>query len=151
MEKFLPRNHFISGISLIEVLVSLAILATIGIVTISAINPSFQQKKARDTRRRSDLEQYRVALESYSSFHDMKYPTYGSWTVISSTNLCADLTNLIDSCQLDPINANPNQYYYLSTDGVSFSLRADLEAGGYWFVCSTGKVGEAAASGGYCT
>ncbi len=53
------------GFSLLELLVSatiIAVLTTIGIVSYSSVN-----KRSRDVKRKSDIEQIRSALEMYRS------------------------------------------------------------------------------------
>jgi type II secretion system protein G len=64
------------GFTLIELLIVASILG----VLVSAINFSFAniQKRARDTKRKSDLEALKVALEAYRADKG-KYPETGTW------------------------------------------------------------------------
>lgn len=78
-----------NGFTLMELLIAIsivAILMAIGIVSYGTIN-----KQSRDTRRKSDLEQIRSALEMYRADKGY-YPNAGggSFTEISS-GLAADL------------------------------------------------------------
>ena len=57
--------HKRNGFSLIELMVSttvIAILTVIGVVSYSSVN-----KRSRDVKRKSDIEQIRSALEMYRS------------------------------------------------------------------------------------
>jgi type II secretion system protein G len=63
------------GFTLLEVLVSatiIAVLTTIGVVAYSSVN-----KRSRDVKRKSDLEQVRSALEMYRSDYG-EYPDSGA-------------------------------------------------------------------------
>lgn len=54
-----------SGFTLIELIITIAVLSVIVVVSVSVINPVGQFKKARDGRRRADLEDIRSGLEMY--------------------------------------------------------------------------------------
>lgn len=55
------------GFTLIELLIVIAILAVLMSVVVIAINPAEMLKKSRDTRRVSDLDGLRTALNLYLS------------------------------------------------------------------------------------
>jgi general secretion pathway protein G len=64
-----------NGFTLLELLVTtvmIAVLTIIGVVSYSSVN-----KRSRDVKRKSDLEQIRSALEMYRSEHG-EYPHSGS-------------------------------------------------------------------------
>jgi type II secretion system protein G len=66
----IKRNKFglyHSGFTLIELLVVIAIIGVLAATSIALINPLQQFKKARDTKRKADLQQIRSALELYRS------------------------------------------------------------------------------------
>ncbi|MDD3614400.1 MAG: type II secretion system protein [Candidatus Pacebacteria bacterium] len=61
------NQSFKKGFTLIELLVVIAILAVLMSVVVIAINPAEMLKKSRDTRRVSDLDSLRTALNLYLS------------------------------------------------------------------------------------
>jgi type II secretory pathway pseudopilin PulG len=145
------------GFSMVDLLVAMFILAILIGASMTFINPGGQFAKARDSERRSDLNQYRIALEAYATANDGLYPVRTT-RVDASGGLCADLgTTLMSSCLADPGDnpgVSPNDdYRYRSnnTDPAScgagdacssqFVLWSYLETGGVWEVCSDGRQG----------
>ena len=142
------------GFTLIELLVVISIIGILA--SLALVSYSGAQKQTRDTERRSDLGQYRNALETYASSNSGLYPknTYNG-NSLDRNGIFSDSGPLISAGYLasfipDPLNAETSpavtfKYYYTyygSTDGVSYKLVAGLETGGYWEVCSTGKSGK---------
>lgn len=117
--------------TLIELLVSISIigiLVTIGLSAYSTIN-----KRSRDTKRKSDVEQVRSALEMYRS-ENKYYPTGGcaaqSCVAVDLTTLAVDLADYMPSLPTDPNAAQ--SYWYRATDLVNgayygYCLSANLE------------------------
>lgn len=75
-------RKFTAGYTLIEILVTatiIAVLVSIGVVSYGSVN-----KRSRDTKRKSDVEQVRSAAEMYRSDYGF-YPSAGSgsWTDVS--------------------------------------------------------------------
>lgn len=105
------------GFTLIELLVAATIiilLTTIGIVSFTATN-----KRARDGKRKADLEQVRSALELYRSDTTLSggvYPAPVSGDAIASfTNLMSTLSTnnyIANPTPQDPVNVSPNVYSY---------------------------------------
>lgn len=122
------------GFTLIEVLVAstiIAVLIAIGAVSYSSIN-----RRSRDTKRRSDLEQMRSALEQYRADNGF-YPNTGSgWVIVNDTNM----GNLIAGGYMAKTPADPKastqSYWYQATNPVGtgpvnyygYCLTAYLEA-----------------------
>jgi len=100
------------------------------------------QKQARDAQRKSDLSQYRNALESYAAANNGNYPPLAYPNPID--NICGEGkpldSHFITSCPDDPL-LNQDYFYASSNDQKRYILYADLETGGYWYICSTGKTG----------
>ena len=102
------------GFSLLELLVSasiIAILTVIGVVSYSSVN-----KRSRDVKRKSDVEQIRSALEMYRSDNG-SYPdaNAGSWGPASALNtylVTQKYTPIIPSDPQDPTHS----YYYAATN-----------------------------------
>ena len=132
------------GFTFIEILVSvtiIAVLIAIGVASYASVN-----RRARDAKRKSDLEQVRSALEQYRA--DIgSYPTSG-WSLSSSNPDWIDLLTptYMDNLPVDPKNtgtvppgaagaAGP-VYAYLSNAscglaaGREFILATRLEDGG---------------------
>lgn len=108
------------GFTLIELLVVVTIillLSGMGLISYQAA-----QKKGRDSKRKSDLEQVRAALEMYRS-------DYGSYPVGDWDSM---ITSLRDENYLSSSPEDPKGYfyYYNSSDGYTYRLCAYLETGG---------------------
>jgi general secretion pathway protein G len=100
------------GFTLIEILVAatiIAVLVSIGLVSYSSVN-----RRSRDAKRKSDLEQVRSALEMYRA--DMGYYSdagTGNWTNVS--DLAVDIVDTyMPFLPSDP--ADNVVYRYLATN-----------------------------------
>lgn len=155
--------------TLIELIVVISIISVLASIVLAGVG-SAPQKRARDSKRRNDLGQYRIALENYAAANNGKYVGLAVAVpfAIQSSNLCSvstayslmNYTNnacLVDSKQTDTSNhqctgTNTDYNYCYAEDGASDGATADsyllfakLEISGYWVVCSNGKQGESAA------
>lgn len=112
-----------NGMTLIEVLAVLAIVAMIMILAYSSLRPMFQLAKARDSRRKTDLKRISIALEDYAGDN----PCYPS--LIYQENEClpsGEIGPYLSKIPCDPLTGE--QYPYSSPDGCSqFALYAALE------------------------
>lgn len=118
------------GFTLIELLVVatiIAVLTALSIVSYININ-----KKSRDTKRKSDIEQIRSALEMYRADNGF-YPNVGSGSWTDATNLAATLVSAyIAAIPTDP--KSPTQVYrfevtnLVSGNYYGYCLSALLEA-----------------------
>jgi len=109
------------GFTFIELLVVttlVLVLSTVGVVSYQTA-----QRKGRDSKRKSDLEQIRAALEMYRS-DTGSYPTGGYSAMISALTSGGYLNS---SGLGDPQGYG---YYYTTPDGYSYRLCAYLETGG---------------------
>ncbi len=88
----------------------IAILISIGIASYSTIN-----KQSRDTKRKSDIEQLRSALEMYRA-DNSSYPSTGAggWTVASDLSTVLATTYIL-AIPSDPKGAT-QPYMYKATD-----------------------------------
>lgn len=161
---FTPSRRRRAGFTLIELLVVIAVLGILASLVLARFSES--ERQARDTQRKSDLSQYRTALEASAVSNDTLYPsrTAAGGTDASNT-LCGDLVDFMGPC---PGPEDPRygslagfQYFYSSNgsgggaaDATQYQLWAQLERGGWWVVCSIGKSGEKSTvpsgAGGVC-
>lgn len=108
------------GFTLIELLVTISLIAVLSAIAIVYYGNTNQ--KARDNKRRSDLEQVRAALEMYRS-QQGTYPTTSSWNT-----MIGDLQagGYINQEPEDP-RSGSYSYYYTSSDGTTYEMYAYLE------------------------
>jgi prepilin-type N-terminal cleavage/methylation domain-containing protein len=135
------KKKLSSGFTLIELLVAISILGVLASLTLSSYSGA--QKQTRDTERRSDLNQYRNALETYAGANNGVYPVKTSeFEAASFCNSGEALEDYLSSCPTDPNPGTVSRvYYYLSdTSGLSYALYANLETSNhYWVLCSNGN------------
>lgn len=133
-----------AGFTLVELLVVISIIGILA--SLALVSYSGAQKQTRDTQRRSDLNQYRNALENYATSNNGLYPA----SISSIANLCGAGkpldTKYIASCPSDPSSGTYPYGFFSSSDGTTYVIFGQLETGGYWEVCSTGKSGKATSA-----
>ena len=125
-----------NGFTLIEFMVVMSLIAILSSLAIGNFMGS--QKRGRDVRRQSDLNQYRIALENYASVFGSVYPAGLSGA--AQTVLATPLANYVSGFPTDPQGGN---YRYVSSaDGSSYVLDACMEVQKKLFeMCSNGKSG----------
>jgi len=130
------------GFTLIELLIVVVLLGILSSVVMVSFSAS--QKRTRDINRKSDLSQFRSALESYANKSNGLYPVHHS-TAVASDSICSADLGLTLTCPLDPKNGTaPYGYKYISdATGTKYLLYAYLEsptpsANVYFGMCSTG-------------
>jgi type II secretion system protein G len=109
------------GFTLIELLVVISIigiLVAIGVVSYSSAN-----RKSRDTKRMSDIEQIRSALEMYRSDNGT-YPTGNEVSVASGIT---GLSSYLPSAPDDPKPASYHYYYTVTNSNYGYCLSAYVE------------------------
>lgn len=124
----------LKGFTLIELIVTITIIAILSVIAV--VNFSEANRKARDTKRMSDLEKIRIALELVRQV-GTTYPPAS----VSATGL----DNLVSSGYLQSVPNGPkgDNYYYQRISNFSFTLDASLEGvgsttGSYGANCGTG-------------
>lgn len=141
------------GFTLAEILIVIAIISILVVGTTLAFKKSLQN--ARNTQRKNDLKQYRLALETYANNKNSLYPPYYeaySNGITSVDILCNYLE--VTYCPQDPLgprNGNRYDWYYYkystSSDYIKYVLYAGLEPQTkIWVICSNGKSGEIPAT-----
>jgi len=111
------------GFTLVELLISASIIAILAGVTIAVLKPSHFYGKARDGKRKADLEQIRSALEMYRTDAG-SYPDSLSF----GGSLVYDGNTYMNPVPNDPLF--PDQNFYYSGGGNIYQLCAALEIGG---------------------
>lgn len=120
----------LSGFTLVELMVSvsiIAILIAIGIASYATVN-----KRSNDTKRKSDVEQIRAALEMYRAENGY-YPSLGTGSWADVSGLAGVLVSTyMPAIPADPQNSAPYTYQYKATDIASgnyygYCLSATLE------------------------
>lgn len=141
------------GFTLIEIVVAISIIAILTIAALTGVGAA--QKQGRDSVRRSHLDVYRGALESYAGMNNSLYPNAAGNL---STMAGASLAGFVSSVLYDPKNGNtvgtcpPTTttyafcYYVNVTTSADYVIVDSLESGGFWVACSGGKVGKLAAA-----
>lgn len=155
------------GFTLIELLVVISIIGILASLLLAKYTTA--EKVARDAQRKSDLNQYRIALENFAAVNGSLYPSSGdgvNFRNIHAVRLCDDatFTGFMSTCPEDPLVTIARWYGYRTNsssalgtaDATKYLLyvNGNLEAGKTWVVCYDGKVGEMlgdwAVICGYC-
>lgn len=141
-----------SAFTLIELLIVISIIGILAALITASFTAS--QRQARDVNRKSDLAQYRTALESFASANGGLYPYMSGDGGTPILPVCeAALTGYTNTCPQDP--SSPDKWYVYYSDGppgsgvgspvatkylmyVANGLEADTST---WVVCSGGTSG----------
>ena len=139
------------GFTLIELLVVISIIGILAGLTLTGFSAA--RKNARDTQRKSDLAQYKAALEAYAANNGGKYPE-GNGASMNNNSIFKDegdiIPNYLPAKIADPLEGRAAcdgslcTYYYRpnpSRPVFEYVLYALLETGGVWELCSNGKAG----------
>ncbi len=134
----LAHRKNLPGFTMIELLIVMAILGILA--TFVTVTFPAARRRARDTRRISDIKQYQTAMELYANRNNGSY--YATSTAINSAFCTAiNLTN----CQYDPISTTPYQYRGTVASYVIWATleqRSPTNAIRYIVTCSDGRTGE---------
>lgn len=120
------KKIFLRGFSLIELLVAVTIIAILSAVGMANFQTAAQ--KARDSRRQSEIEQIRSAVELYRS-DEGSYPANG---LLEECGKDVSLENAGGNVYLQEIPCDPkdgNPYLYNAT-GLTYVIHASFETKG---------------------
>jgi len=138
-----------SGFTLIELLVVISVIGILASLLLARFGTA--EKSARDARRKSDLNQYRTALENYGIKTGGVYPVRTTVGDASSGQPCTTLKgSYLSDCPKDPRQDGTTYYYRYQTDsqGLNYILWAKMETSNYWYFCANGKAAEKSTSPG---
>jgi type IV pilus assembly protein PilE len=93
------------GFTLIEVLITLAIIGVLAGISYTLINPVHEIKKANDSRRKTDLAKLQAGLELFYG-DQSSYPSSGNFPA----GLTSGQTNYIDNIPKDPKTDEDYEY-----------------------------------------
>lgn len=110
--------------TLLELLVVIGIISVL--VGLGTFSYSTAQKKARDTKRKGDLQATKNGLEQYYSICGFNYPTPDTNGVFTSITCLSPSTAILPTVPVDPKTVTP--YPCTGCDGANYSLCATLEA-----------------------
>jgi prepilin-type N-terminal cleavage/methylation domain-containing protein len=142
-----------NGFTLIEMLVVISIIGVLAGLTLTGF--SVARKYSRDTERKSDLAQYKTAIEAFATNNNAIYPgstscNGGSCNGDSDTpsglfdeNISAIIPDYLPERIDDPKEDDDNYFYVYQADndGMHYVLWGKLETGGWWELCSDGRTG----------
>lgn len=120
----LRKTH---GFTLMELLISVSIIAIL--IAISIASYTTINKQSRDTKRKSDIEQLRSALEMYRA-NNGYYPNSGSGSWVEASVL----SSVLDTTYILAIPADPK------TSTTPYMYQATNESNGlYYSYCISAK------------
>ncbi|MCJ7827705.1 type II secretion system GspH family protein [Patescibacteria group bacterium] len=152
--KLLRKETNLSGFTMVEMIITMTILAIVIGAAITMINPVGQFEKARDSTRQRELQDYRVAIEAFATINGGSY--YGDPAesteeeIHANEDLCDSIPLFLSSCPADPINEAPSFYYYfVNSNRTGAALYAPLERSPntLWVSCTNGIIGERLCAG----
>lgn len=151
--KFIIRNSK-KGFTLIEILVVISIIGILATLILARLGGV--EKSGRDAKRKSDLNQYRMALENYATKLNGLYPnnTYNGQASSGNGifNTGGILSTYLGAFPKDPLNnaaANYDYYYVGAADQLKYVLYGKLETettNFYYYLCSTGKIDKSSSA-----
>lgn len=119
-------QHMNKGFSLLEILVVIAILSVI--TTIGSLSYSNVRSRSEDSKRRTDIEEIRSALEQYKSINN----TYPTPNTTISPGLPFGTSGLVDGTNtyMEKIPQDPDYpvktYTYISSGSSDYILKSHL-------------------------
>ena len=151
--KFLKSGH---GFTLIEILITLALIGVMATGIIVVLNPLVQLQKAQDAKRKSDLSQIQKAVEQYYQDNG-SYPPKFAATDYRIKALDGSVVNWGDpwlpymaNLPADP-NSSKNYVYNSTSNGQTYYIYASLDRGANDpQVCNNGAACSSLPAGASC-
>lgn len=125
------------GFTLFELLVVVSIMGIL--IGFGTVAYSSAQKRARDARRKQDIDAVQSAMEQCYGLFDGAYPT-GAYS--SGDTVTCDTTDVMDSFPSDPKPTMSYQSSGVSSDTYCYCAEMESADGNYGAAdCSTGGTG----------
>lgn len=133
----MPKAKLYSGFNLVEISIVLGLLAVLIIAVVVIVKPDEYKKKARDTKRVSELSLLTEAISEYKlkngaypgTLNKLYTSDFAYASPVNNSNygwIEADLSPFIQLQYIDPINKDGNIYSYFHNE-TDFELNAILE------------------------
>lgn len=129
--------------TLVEILIVLGIIGILMAMSMAAFMSA--RGTARDSKRKTDVEQIRGALETYKADNGA-YPISGGADVSTALSVLTTPTQYIASLPEDP--QSTQNYYYSSTTGSTYKICLSLEKSSGAAVSGCGSCGTKADGSG---
>jgi len=125
----IKKQHHLSGFTLSELLIVIALIAILAVSAIVAINPMAQIHKAFDARRKADINHIQTAMESYYSDHGSYPPMPVKDAEDHFTYFCDSdiLSPYLKKMPCDPNTKEPYTIWYIpkaSSSAISYAIFA---------------------------
>ena len=129
---------FKSGFTLVELLISIAIIGILAVIVLSSLNQS--RTRAYDARVKEQLARFRGAAEIYYSNEDPNgyTPAVANCTTLNTIFTDTDAMNGSPGVYLDFKNVNPPVTTVCQSIQNAYALKATLPSGGYFCIDSRG-------------
>lgn len=105
------------GFTLLEMLVVIGLIGVI--LSLGATSYSTTQKKARDSKRKSELRAIQSSLEQYYSICGFNYPVIGAGTGVPTIGCTNPSTLIMPTAPRDP---KSGVLYEMVSDGSTYSI-----------------------------
>ncbi|HUO75711.1 MAG TPA: prepilin-type N-terminal cleavage/methylation domain-containing protein [Candidatus Paceibacterota bacterium] len=113
-----PKIRWNKGFTLVELLVVIAIIGVLATLVLLQLGTA--RARARDTKRITDINQIRTAVEQYFEDNDGHYP--------ATTDLSILAPKYITRLPADPLSGDPYNYAYNpSSNPTSYQIWTTLE------------------------
>lgn len=149
---FKMRQRAFSLVELMVVVSIIAVVAGVGLVSVSRI-----QRSSRDTQRQSDLRAIQSALQQYYA-NEQHYPDSMALNGNAPLNNCTGLTGCtpirtyMQRTPTDPVAGTGDPYCYTATRSVTNTATCSGGTAGtchYYELCA--RLENSSAAGGICT
>ena len=105
------------GFTLVELLVVIAIIGVLATLVLLQLGTA--RARARDTKRITDVNQIRTAIEQYFEDNNGKYPTVATWET--------DVRPYLTKVPVDPLDATKHYGYATDTTRSKYMVWTTLE------------------------
>ncbi|MDP2691447.1 MAG: prepilin-type N-terminal cleavage/methylation domain-containing protein [bacterium] len=123
----ITKNHF-RGFTLIEILITIVILAILAGLTIVALNPGQNIDDANDVRRKADVNTILSSISQYAVDNSGSFPSDITSTDQAISNAAADICGDIVPAYMAAVPADPTTGSY--TDCTTYSTGYTVSSSG---------------------